>query len=638
MLEFIREKMQGVFATVIVGFFCAAFALWGVERMFSGGGGANAVATVNGEDIYEPDVAQAIKVLRQQYMKMLGGQVDANFLNDKMLRNPALESLIGRKLLESQIAEMNMKVGRQTVDQSIVRDPLFTRDGKTFDPEFYKEKLRDAGITAAAYQKQLRQQLALGHLQNGVAESAFVTDAQIQLLARLQAQKRSFDYIRFPLQQLVDTTQVNDDAVSQYYDNHPNDFLSEEKVAIEYLELNKDELAKSIPLDEAEVKAAYDAEAAAFKPVVERHAAHILVEAKEDGSQQAVLDKIRKRLQEGADFAVLAKEFSSDTGSAAQGGDVGFTSGETFVPEFEQALAALQKEGDISDPVKTEFGYHIIKLLGERQTQMTAYEKRKPDLEKQLRQGKVDGIFSEKFDKLGESTYSAGDLTSPAQELGLTVQKSAAFGKRGGAGIAAQQKVIETAFSADLIDSGKNSQVIELSAGRAVVLRVVEHQVPKVRELAEVKPTIVDKLKREQAAAVLQQKAQDLKARAQQGSALQAIAQEEKLRVVSAAAKNRTAGGDEAALLPAVFKLPKPVAGQAVVDAVQLDNGDWAVVRLTAVDEVDIATDSAEYKAASQRLSESAGNAEFSAFQQQLQRNAKITRRDDAASQAPASP
>lgn len=627
MLEFIREKLKGTFAIIIVGFFCAVFALWGVESLFSRNAAKQAVVTVNGTDITEAEVANAIQVMRQRYMQMLGGQVDESFLNDKMLRQPALESLISRQLLGDHTKEMKMTVGATTVDREIVRDPTFSRDGKTFDPGYYKERLRAARISAVAYQDQLREQLVLQHLQQGISGTAFITGRQVADIARLEAQKRSVDYVRFPLQDTMKAITPADAEVEKYYQEHPEEFLTEEKVVVEYLELDKQGMLDTVPLDEAEVRAKFDEEAAAFKSSSERRAAHILIEPQKDGSEKALLDTISQKLAKGEDFAALAKKYSRDEGSAGQGGDVGYTTGETFVPEFEAALAALQKPGDVSPPVKTEFGYHIIKLLEVRQTAMPTYEERKGDIEKQLRQAKVVALFGEKLDLLSEATYSAGDLAGPAAELGLAVKKTAAFGRRGGAGIAGQQKVIDAAFSAELLDSGKNSQVIELGADRAIVLRVASHDLPKPRELAEVRADIVARLQREQASAVLKQKLETLEEKLKSGTALADIAKQEGLKLQQLAGKTRRDAGAEAEMVQAVFSLPQPGAGAVVADSMPLGNGDWVLLQLTAVESAQPAPASEEYRQVEQRLAAAAGNSDFGLYEQGLRAAATIKRR-----------
>ncbi|HSC75177.1 MAG TPA: SurA N-terminal domain-containing protein [Pseudomonadales bacterium] len=630
MLELIREKMQGTFATIIVVLLCSVFAMWGVERLFDRGGKTRAAVTVNGEDITEPEVARATQAMRQRYVEMLGGKVDSTFLSDQMLREPALDSIISRKLLAEKTAKMKMIIGPTTIDREIVGDSMFSKDGKSFDPELFKEKLRSAGMTPTMYRQQLSAQMELSQLHEAIAGTAFVTERQVEAAAVLAAQTRSFEYIQFPLQAAMDGITPTSEAVEQYFKDHNNEFTTEEKVSIEYLDLNKANLVKDIKLEESDIRASYDQEVAAFKPSTERRAAHILIEVKPDGSEQAVLEQIKKRLAAGESFAALAKQFSSDKESAKEGGDVGFSSGNVFVPEFEQALAGLANKGDVSAPVKTEFGYHIIKLLDKRDAALPSFEERKPEIEKQLRQAKVGAIYAEKLDQMTESTYSAGDLAGPASELKMDVQKTAAFGRRGGVGVAAQQKVIDAAFSGDLLDSGKNSQVIELSADRAIVLRVSNHEISKPRELADVTAEIVKIIKHDQAVIALKAKAESIKNRVQSGTPMSVIGSEEKITPVSLASKNRNAQGVDTSLTAAAFKLAKPAANVVAADAIQLANGDWAVLHLVTVSDIQVGKDSEEYKAARQKLDSAVGNEDFSLYEKDLKESAKIIRKDAA--------
>ena len=194
-------------------------------------------------------------------------------------------------------------------------------------------------------------------------------------------------------------------------------------------------------------------------------------------------------------------------------------------------------------------------------------------------------------------------------------------------GIAAQQKVIDAAFSSDLLDSGKNSQVIELSADRAVVLRVSNHEISKPRELADAKDEIVKKIKHEQAVVALKEKAEAIKRRVQSGTSLAVIGQEEKLMPIAAEAKKRNAQGADAELVAEAFKLSKP-ADSKVVDAIQLGNGDWAVLHLVAVNDVQLDKSSEEYKAVQQKLDSAAGNTDFVVYEQGLRQSAKIMRKN----------
>ena len=626
MIEFFREKIRGTFATVLVIFFCAVFALWGVERLFDGKTSAQAAATVNGEDISEAELANAVARLRAQYTEMLGGKIDPEFLNDKMLRGPALESLISRRLLENYAKEHDMVVGKSLIEKKIVEDKTFSKDGKTFDADHFKEVLAKAGLTPVQYQQLLGRQLLLEQIRGAIGGSAFVTNAEVLDMARLVAQERDYDYVRFPIAATMQATTASDAAVEKYYQDHQADFMTEEQVVLEYLELNKQALASAVSLDEAAIREAYDKEVSAFKPVVERKASHILIEVAADGSHEKILADIKQKLAAGDAFDKLAAKYSKDEGSATQGGDVGYTKGDTFVPAFETALAALVNVGDVSEPVKTEFGYHFIKLTEKRETKPGSFEERKEAVGKSLREAEAQSQFSKKVDALGEATYSAGDLAGPAAELGLSVQKSVPFGRRGGAGVAASQKVIEAAFSPDLLESGKNSEVIEMGDGQAVVIRVAEHNLPKVKELAAVKSVIVEAIKREAAEKTLDEKLIAFKQLAETEKGLAGLAAAEKQPVKTVkAAKRKSAQDDTLELNELVFLQPRPVADKVSVQTGKLANGDRFIVQLNAVHDVEVKLDAPDTVALRKQMLADAQQQEFKAFEKGLRERAKVT-------------
>lgn len=631
MIEFFREKMKGTFAVVMVVFFCAVFALWGVESLFDRQAKAKGAATVNGEEISEAELANAVSRLRAQYTEMLGGKVDPEFLNDKMLREPALESLISRRLLENYAREHNMVASKALLEKKIVEDKTFSRDGKTFDPAYYKERLAQAGMTPTQYQQLLGRQLVMEQIRGAIGGSAFVTDAEVMDMAKLTAQTRDYDFVRFPLAAAMQTAVAPDEAVEKYYQDHQADFMTEEQVVLEYVEVDKKALAAAVPLDEAAIRDAYDKEAAAFKPVIERKASHILVEVAQDGSHDKTLAEIKQKLAAGEAFDKLARAYSKDEGSATQGGDIGYSNGETFVPEFEKALAALVNVGDVSEPVKTEFGYHIIKLTEKRETKPKSFEERKDALAKELREEEAKKQFSEKVDAVGETTYSAGDLAGPAKELSLAVQKSVPFGRRGGPGVAASQTVIEAAFSPDLLESGKNSEVIEVGDDRAVVIRVAEHNLPKAKDLASVKPVIVEAIKRDMADKQLDEKVAALKQRAEADKSLAGLAADEKLPVTPVkAAKRNAAKDDTLEINDLVFLQPRPTADQVLVQTGKLSNGDRFIVKVNAVHDVDVKPDAPEVAELRKRMLAEAQQREFNTFEKGLRERATIVKQGAA--------
>lgn len=627
MIGAMREKMQGVFATVIIVFICVIFALFGADAFFSGGGQAKAPVSVDGVDISEQQINQAITTARERYSEMFKGKIDPSFLTDQMLREPALESLIGRTVLTKQVSLMKMAAAPDAIDREIVRNPEFSQDGKSFDPGFFKSKLSSAGMTPAMYRARLNDALVMEQLQRGISETAFTTEKQVAAAAALSEQSRSFEYLLLAEKTVAGSIQPDEKAIEQYFKDHADEFMTEETVTLEYLDLNKATMGHGAAVEEADLKAAYEKEAAAFKPSPERQAAHILVEEKPDGSEKAKLDTIMKKLKAGESFADVAKKYSDDKESAVMGGDVGVSAGDVFEPEFEAALAALTKVGDFSEPVKTRYGYHVIKLLNQKNTAFPSFAERKAALQEQLSHAKVDADYTEKLNQMTDSTYSAGDLVGPAAELNMQVQKTEAFGRRGGKGIAGQQKVIDAAFSEDLLNSGKNSQVIELSADRSVVVRVAEHQLPKPKDLALVKEDIIASIKKTQAASQLKTQAEAIRQRVTAGEAMGAVASKEKLSRQLLENQKNNANGASAELVARAFQLSGQPTATTATDAFQLANGDWAVVHLLAINNAKLDVNSAEYKAVQESMNASVGSDEYALYQQALRQAAKVEKR-----------
>lgn len=639
MIGAMREKMQGIFAIVIIGFICVVFALWGVESLFSRSGNVKAPLTINGTDISEQQINQAVSMARERYSEIFKGKIDSSFLTDKMLREPAIESLINRTLLSQQLIKMKLVAAPGSIDREIVRTPEFSKDGQRFDPDTFKEKLRNAGMTPAIYRARLNDALAMEQLQRGITDTAFVTEKQIDAAVSLVGQSRNFEFVRLSEKEVADKIQPDKKAVEQYFKDHANEFMTEETVVLEYLDLNKEELSHQAEVSEDEIKEAYDKEAAAFKPSVERHAAHIMIEEKADGSQQVTLNEVEAKLKEGGDFSALAKKYSDDKESAVMGGDVGFSAGDVFEPEFEKALAALAQVGDVSQPIKTRYGYHIIKLLGKKDTTFPSWDERKSALKEQLAHDKADAVYSEKISQVTDSTYSAGDLAGPAVELKMEVKKTEPFGRRGGKGLAAQQKVIDAAFSEDLLDSGRNSQVIELSAGRSVVIRVASHQMPKPKALESVKADIIAALKAEQAASQLKAQVDTIQQKMQSGKSLSDIADAEKLtRKVLENQKANTASGADAELVAQAFTLNTNPADAAATQSFQLNDGDWVVMHLLAVNHVKADKTNSEYASVQTGMNGRVGSDDFSLYQQALRQVAKIERRETSTENSEGNP
>src|SRR5690606_24630072 len=275
-----------------------------------------------------------------------------------------------------------------------------------------------------------------------------------------------------------------------------------------------------VEVDEAALQELYQNEIANLAE--QRQAAHILVEAGgelNDDQAKAKIEEIAKRLEQGEDFAALAKEFSDDPGSAAEGGDLGYAGPGVYDPAFEEALYALKQKDDVSAPVRSEFGWHLIKLLGVQSPEVPTFESMRDKLERDLKAQKVEQRFVEVARELESAAYEAADLAQPAQELGLEVKVSEPFGREGGAGLAANRQVLQAAFSPEVLEEGSNSSAIELDPDTVGVLRVKEHKKPERLPLEQVSASIREQLLKQRASEAAQAKGESLLAELREGNA-----------------------------------------------------------------------------------------------------------------------
>jgi len=252
MLQTMRNNLQGVVAYFIVGIIIVVFAMFGVEALIQGKTQRDAIASVNGKEITEIDLRRGMEVRKQQLSAMLGGKVDPRFLSDEFLRNPVLEGLIQRRLLESAVEQNQLHVDDKIIDKQIVADKNFQQQGK-FDAKYYAQLLGRYGYTPASYRDELKKEYLLSQFQNTFVQSAFVTDKEVAELAKLQFEKRGFEYLTLPLSKALSTVSSGEEEIAAYYDKHKTEFLSDEMVSVDYLELKKDDLLADIHVSDEDI-------------------------------------------------------------------------------------------------------------------------------------------------------------------------------------------------------------------------------------------------------------------------------------------------------------------------------------------------------------------------------------------------
>ena len=622
MLQNIRDNSQGWIAKTIIGVIVALMALTGFDAIFQATSTSQDAAKVNGEEITQVELSQAVDMQRRQLLQQLGKDFDSSLLDEKMLREAALKGLIDRKLLLQGAKDAKFSFSEAALDQVILQTPEFQEDGK-FSPERFDQVIRQLGYGRLQFRDMLGQEMLIGQLRAGLAGSGFVTDEQVNAFARLEKQTRDFASLNIKADPAA--VKLSDDAVKAYYDQHAKEFMTPDQVVIDYIELKKSSFFDQVAVKDDELQALYQKEIANLAE--QRRAAHILIEVNDkvsDEQAKARIAEIQQRLAKGESFEALAKEFSQDPGSAANGGDLGFAGQGVYDPVFEAAVYAL-KPDQVSEPVRTSYGYHLIKLLGVEAPEVPSFASLKDKLTHDLKTQQVERRFVDATKQLEDSAFEASDLVQPAQELKLTVHTSAPFGREGGEGIAANRAVIQAAFSTEVMDEGANSTAIELDPETVVVLRVKEHRKPEQLPLEAVASSIRAQLVKEHASAAAKTRAEEIIKELRDGKLpLNKPIDGQSWKVQEAVARGQE--GIDPAVLQAVFRMPKPASkDKPTFGSVTLADGSVVVLRLNGVNEAAAPTE--EEKASYRRfLASRVGQQDFAAYRKQLENEAKVER------------
>jgi len=615
MLQNIRDNSQGWIAKTIIGIIVVLLALTGFEAIFNSSGNARNAAEVNGEEISLDELNQAVNMQRRQLMQQLGSDFDASLFDDKLMRDSALGALIDRTLLLQGARDADFAFSQAALDQLILQTPEFAVDG-VFNAARFDQVIQQMGYTRMQFRQLLEQEMLIGQLRAGISGSGFVTDQQIERFAQLERQTRDFASITVAAD--GSAVQVSDEEARQYYEANTERFRSPEQVVLEYVELNKEAYFDEVDASEEELQELYRQQIGNLAE--QRRAAHILIEVDgtSDAEAKAQLEEIAAQLAAGGDFATLAKEYSDDPGSANEGGDLGYAGPGVYDPAFEDALYAL-KEGQVSAPVRSEFGWHLIKLLGVQSPEVPSFESMKPELERELKAQQVEQRFVEVTKELENLAFESADLEQPAQELGLTVKTTEPFGREGGEGIAANRQVIQAAFSDEVLMDRANSSVIELDPDTVVAVRIKQHLEPEVQAFETVRDGIFEQLQHSKAAEQARSEGEKLLATLREGGEVEGQWQ-------SVEAATRGQDGVAPAVLQTVFRMPKPEGESSTFSGVTLASGDYVVIRLNGVSEPDGELSAEEKQNYRRFLASRSGQQDFAAYREKQHAEAKIER------------
>ncbi len=633
MFQVIRDRAQGWFAWAVVLLLIIPFALWGIGEYFSGDA-KTFVAKVNGTAITENDFQNAYERQRARLEEMLGGKIDPALIDDKRFKQEVLNSVIEEEVLAQAASDAGFRVSDVQLKTEIEKVENFQANGK-FDPELYTQFLRGQGATAGVFEDRLRRSILVNQLRNSVIGTVLVTSREVDDTLLLSEQQRDVSYLKLPVATFMDAATVNDADIRQYYEKNKNLFKVPEQVSVDYIEFSAQAIAQKISVDDAALQGLYADQSASMAKDEQRRASHILIQVDRLANDASVAtartkaDKLLARARTGESFEQLAKQNSEDPGSAIAGGDLGFFGRGVMDKAFEQAAFSLAK-GQVSDVVRSDFGFHIIKLVDVKASRPASFEDMRGKLEADYRRRKGEEQFFEQVELITNAAYEHPDtLGDAAKVASLMIQSSGLFTAETGVGVATHAKIREAAFSEDVL-RGNNSEPIEVSPNVMVVLRVKEHKPAATQPIEAVRELIVARLHAEKARDKAKAVGEALLASLKKGVDAAGLAKEHHAEWKRVGYVKRDNQSTDAPAISAAFKIPKPTASSASYWAGDV-GGEYMVVMLHGVREATLASaDNAMRENLKQTALRANAENEFKAFVEELKKNAQVERKAES--------
>lgn len=611
MLQTLRDKTSGWIATVILGLLIIPFAFFGMESYLSQKVDTYAARITQppswwasapevwpltylwkNHDIQVQDYRQRLETLRMRMRDEQGDRFDAKAFESVENKRKILDDMIDEQLMRLAAERDGIVVSDAEIRDEIREIPDFQVDGK-FDADRYQLLLasQNPPQTPRTFEQTVRDNLQYALIPSRLARSGFVTDAELDRLMRLLGERRDVGFVVMPVPP-EDVAPVTPAQVQDWYKAHASSYRSPETVRLEYVEIDAATLPAPV-VDEAALRKRYDEQAAKYSTAEQREVSHILVQVAADASDadKKAAEARAKKLAEqaraaGADFAALARANSDDAGSKATGGSLGWLTKGGMPGAFDEAAFAMQV-GEVRGPVKTDFGWHVIKVGQVRGGTRQPFEAVRAQLEQEMLEGDRDRAFNELSGKLVDAVYKNPNSLEPAaRSLGLTVQTTPAFSRAGGTGIAADPKVLRAAFSDALVRDGTASDPIELSPTRTVLIRVLQHQPEAVLPLSRVNDAVVAAIRadRQRKAA---EAAADALVKAARTSGLPAAATAAVLPMGEANDVRRGSSVPSREAVEAFFRVPRPRDNLIPIDKTEA-GGQFIVFSIRAVRDGDI--------------------------------------------------
>ena len=625
MLQRIHDSVGPWVAAVILGLIAFGFIFWGID--FSQTSSATFAAKVNGETIPLTEFDRELQSRQNQYQQTYRTELTEDMR--RQLRSNVIDSLVAATALRQRVESRGYRVSDSRLTNSIRSIQAFQVDGK-FSMDVYRALLSNQNLTPTQFEQLQRQDLEVRELQDGISNSTFLTPSEFRRYIELYNQTRDVGYAMFDVQPFLSKVNVDDDAISEHYENNKASYKTTETVDMQYIELSLADIAAKVEVTDEALHEYYDKVKDRYTTAEQRHVAHILIAVNSDRTDEqakALAEQVLKRVQGGEDFAKVAAEVSDDTGSKTNGGDLGWIARGTLGDEpFETAVFGM-KDGEITGPVKTDFGYHVIKLEGIRPGGVKPFEEVRAEITTDYKNEKAEDKFYDEGNQLEQKAFDAyNELASVAAALQVPLKTAMGFPRTGDPKLFENSApIVQAAFSDDLLESGKNSSPIQLTDDDVVVLRVTAHHPSTIKPLEAVHDQIKQELTRAKAVELAEQAADAFLAAVDKGDDPAKTAEAQNGKWQAPKWVQRTDATVPTQVLSAAFGLEKPAEGTTVRKKVALASGDYAVIALDGVKPGDpMKVPQTERDQRQRQLADQSAYAELTSYAGEVRSEAKV--------------
>ncbi len=625
MLENIRESSQGMAAKIILGLVILTFALAGIGSYTNSTD--TSVADVNGEKISLQDFNKAYQAQRNNMQQQYGEMFETLAADQTYManfRNGVVDSLINQRLVDQNSANLAIRVSDDRIKKTILTMPEFQVDG-VFDNNRYLALINQAGFYQSSdFRDYLRLEMSRRQLTQALVLSEFSLPYQSTMIAELQNQTRDIRFASIGLEQFKSSVEITDEEINNFYQENQERFLNQEKVKVNYITLNVEDIAKNIVVSDDDVKAFYEENINDFGDEEQRRISHILIEVDADeDAAKAQAESILAQINAGGDFAELAKQYSSDTFSGENGGDLDWLERGSMDEVFDEQAFALAEIGDVSNVVQTEYGFHLIKLTDLKPAVVQPLTEVFDDLKIRISKQKAQEEFYVLQQEMARLSFEFPDsLDDAAEAVNTQVKTSEWLSRNNNTGVFSNVRAIDAAFSDLVLNEQLNSDVIEVSDSLAIVVRLNEYQAANVKPLAEVTEAIKYNLVAEKAKTEAQNVMDELLVEMQSGADITAKLVEYGTAFETKADVVRYSPEIAPAIVEKAFTLPHPVEGTVSAGLSDLANGDFVLVEVQAVKNMEAKLSSDIENQQVNQLAQSA----YLAYVESLKEDASITK------------